>query len=586
MSETRTHRAPERTAVLWSVALLGLLLVGAAFWVGMRGLAAADELGSAKTSASVLQGHLAARDTDAATASTRVLLGHTGRAAGLTGDPIWRAAEYVPFLGPNLVAVRQGAEVVDGMAADVAGPLVPVVGSIDAVVAGGAKVDLAPVAAAAPAVAQARRAVAPLRAAVERIDTAGTLPFVREGIDDLDDLVGSASDAVEALDRAATLLPGMLGSSETRNYLLLVQNNAEVRASGGLAGATAVLTASDGVLTVSNQKATGDYPRLREPILPVSAAEANLYGEVLGRYIGDVNLTPDFSRTAELALAMAEPVYGMALDGVIAIDPYVLERVLVATGPVPVGGGVVLDEASVVRVLLSDVYRDIAEPREQDAFFAEATDAVFAAVTSGRVDPVALFAAVADAASDGRILLFSAHEAEQTVLAETTLVGSMPAPSEKFVGVYLNDATGAKMNFYQSVVAGVDCAPDGEAATHRATVTLTSSAPADAATTLSEYVTGGGVFGVVAGDIRTQVIVVLPVGATVDHASRGDDTLATVGRDDDGRTVVSMFVQVPPGEAITVTVDFSASGVDSIAGTPGVDIRHPVRGFGECERRR
>lgn len=582
MSATRTHRAPVRTAVLWSVLLLGLLVVAAALWVGLRGVAAADELRSAKSAATVLRDNLASGDTDAATASAVVLLDHTNRAVELTADPIWGAVEHVPVVGPNLVAVRQGAAVVDAMVADVARPLIPVVAGIDLAIVGGARVDLEPLAAAAPAVAAVREVVDPLRSAAREIETGATLPFIRDAVGELTALVESTADAVDSLDRATALLPGMLGGDGTRNYLLLVQNSAELRASGGLVGATAVLTASDGVLSVSNQKSTFDYPVLTDPILPVSAAEANLFGEELGRYIMDVNLTPDFARSAQLALAMAGPVYGMAFDGVVAIDPYVLERVLAATGPVDVGGTLVLNEESVVRVLLSEVYRDIADPRAQDAFFAAATDAIFGAVTSGAVDPAALLAAVADGAADGRILLYSAREPEQSVLAETTLTGSLPAASEEFVGIYLNDATGAKMGFYQAAEARVTCAEPGDSATHRATVTLTSSAPTDAATALSEYVTGNGIFGVVAGDIRTQVLVVLPAGASVADATRGDDKLATVGKDDDGRTLVSMFVQISPGESVTVTVDFTASGVDSVAGTPGVAIAHPERGHVDC----
>ena len=576
----RTPRAPVRTALLWIALAFGLLVLAATLWVGLRGAAAADELRSAKTVAYTLRDQLMAGGTDAATASSATLIGHTSRAAELTSDPVWRAAELVPFVGPNLVAVGHSAAAVDTLAADVAAPLIPIAQSLDLSAMAGPSVDLAPLAAAAPVLAEARDAVAPARAQVRAIDTAATLPFIREAVDELTGLVETTANTVESLDRAATLLPTMLGGSEPRNYLLLVQNSAELRASGGLVGATAVLTASAGQISVSDQKSTNDFPVLAEPALPVTPAEANLYGDKLGRYLMDVNLTPDFARSAELALAMAEPVYGMSFDGVFAIDQYVLERVLVATGPVSVTQELVLSEANAVQVLLSDVYRDFSDPLAQDAFFAAATDAVFAAVTSDTVDPRALLAALVDGASQGRILLWSADEAEQAVLAETTLAGSLGG--KNFVGVYLNDATGAKMGFYLSADATVDCAPASTGATHRATVTLTSAAPTDAATSLPAYVTGYGIFGVVAGDTRTQVVVVLPTGATVLSATRGDDKLATIGTDDAGRTVMAIFTQVSPGESITVTVDFTTTAVDTVAATPGVALTHPKRGGAGC----
>jgi hypothetical protein len=296
----------------------------------------------------------------------------------------------------------------------------------------------------------------------------------------------------------------------------------------------------------------------------------------------DVNLTPDFARSAQLAIAMAEPVYRRSFDGVFTVDPFVLARVLAATGPVSVTPELVLDESNAVRVLLSDVYRDVSDPRAQDALFAAATDAVFAAVTSDTVDPRALVAALADSAAQGRILLWSADAAEQAVLAETTLAGSMPGADEDFVGLYLNDATGAKMGYYLDAVGAVGCAPADAGASHRATLTLTSTAPADAGTSLSAYVTGNGIFGTIAGDTRTQVVAVLPPGATVVTATRGDDKLATIGRDDAGRTVATIFAQISPGESITITVDFTTPTVASVAATPGVTLTHPERGYADC----
>jgi Protein of unknown function (DUF4012) len=50
--------------------------------------------------------------------------------------------------------------------------------------------------------------------------------------------------------RAVRLLPPMLGANGPREYLLLVQNNAEQRATGGIPGSVALLRAVDGAVTV------------------------------------------------------------------------------------------------------------------------------------------------------------------------------------------------------------------------------------------------------------------------------------------------------------------------------------------------
>ncbi|WP_420898141.1 DUF4012 domain-containing protein [Cryobacterium suzukii] len=45
------------------------------------------------------------------------------------------------------------------------------------------------------------------------------------------------SATLEGMNRAATLLPAMLGATEPRNYILLFQNPAELRSTGGIPGA-------------------------------------------------------------------------------------------------------------------------------------------------------------------------------------------------------------------------------------------------------------------------------------------------------------------------------------------------------------
>src|SRR5690606_15270921 len=100
----------------------------------------------------------------------------------------------------------------------------------------------------------------------------------------------------------------------------LFLNSAELRSTGGLVGAMAVISADDGALTMSTTRAGTDLPRLDEPILPLTPAELELHSEALGRRVQAIALTPDFARTAQLAAAMWEADTGERVDGVIATD--------------------------------------------------------------------------------------------------------------------------------------------------------------------------------------------------------------------------------------------------------------------------
>lgn len=558
-----------------ALALL-LVLAAAGLWVGIRGASAATELTAARSLSSQLREEMNAGNVEAAAATIKRVSTHTEEALSLTSDPVWRAVELVPFAGPNLVAVRESSRAVDDVVNEVASPLLPLIGELDAGSFAGASIELEPLIAAAPMAKSAREAAEGIDDRVSQIEVGRTLPVVRDGVTELTGFVHEITETVQAVDRATTLLPGMLGANgRPRNYLVLFQNNAELRASGGLAGATAVLTATSGTLTLDGQRSTEDYAQLAEPVLPLTAAETALYGTNLGRFVQDVNLTPDFNRTGELAKAMAEPMVGVPIDGVLAIDPYVLSYVLAATGPVQMANGTTLTSDNAVQLLLSDVYATIEKPEDQDAFFGEVTQTVFDVLATRDVESALLLSAIARGGDEGRIRIWSADDAEQAVLAETTLAGVPATGTEQVLGVYLNDATGAKMDFYLDTTVSTSCG-EGE---QRVTVELNSRAPADAATSLTPYVTGNGTYGVAPGTIRTQVLVVLPPGA---RPATIAGTQRTVVRDDADRVVLSQFIELEPGASGSVVVDYTGAVPTRITSTPGITVNSPERGQAFC----
>lgn len=569
------RHAPRRRLTLWI--LLGVLLVvtAAGLWVGVRGVAAADELSTARSLASGLQEEMAAGNSADAAVRLERMGTHTAAALALTSDPVWQTMELLPFAGPNLVAVRESARAVDDMVTEVAKPLLPLVGDLDAGSFAGASIPIQPLVDAAPLARKASDAVESISNRVSQIESARTLPFIREAVIDLDTLVTEVAEVVQSIDRATTLLPTMLGAEGPRNYLVLFQNNAELRASGGIPGATAVLTVTGGNLSLASQRSTLDYPRLAQPVLPLTESEGALHGTILGRYIQDVNLTPDFSRTGELAKAMAEPVVGIPLDGVLAIDPYVLSYVLSATGPVELGDGTTVTSENAAKLFLSDVYATIPDSDDQDAYFASVTNTIFSALSTRDVDPAKLLAAIGRSGDEGRIRVWSAEPSEQEVIAETTIAGVPADETEAVVGVFLNDATGGKMDYYLSGAVAVSCSEDDQ----QVTVKLTNGAPEDAATSLTGYVTGNGVYGVPKGSIRTQVLVVLPPGA---RAVLRAGSESTVVRNDAGQVVLSRYVEIQPGQSDSVVVNYADAVPTRITTTPGLDVNSPEGGQALC----
>ncbi|GAB3584784.1 DUF4012 domain-containing protein [Leifsonia lichenia] len=563
-----------RRLILWIVAavVFVLLLIGA--WVGVRGLLAKNELESALPAAKQVQTAVVAGDLATAKSAATTLRKHAAAAASLTGDPVWRVAEFFPLLGSNLTAVRVAAASTDQLASQVIDPLVGVAGQVDprAIKPVDKKIDLGPIEAAKPVVVKAQAAFHTAKSNVDGIDTEGTLPQVTSAVERLQTQLGKAAGVVDAVGNSVRLLPPMLGADGPRTYLVLVQNPAELRATGGLVGALALIKADHGAITLEAQSSGTSIGPWPSPVSAIPASTQGLYGPLLGRFIQDVNLTPHFPLAATTAATMWKETHGGTVDGVLTIDPVVLTGLLKATGPVALPTGDMLTSANAIPLLLSESYKKFALPEEQDAYFASAATAVFDSVASGKADGAELVKALANAGADRRLLVWSAHPEEQKVLAPTTLAGGLPesTPSTAGLGVYFNDATGAKMDYYlkAKIEAGTAiCRVDGKP-TSRVSVTLTNTAPADAGTTLPDYVTGAGTYGVPPGNIRTRVAVYGAEDGLLVSTTSGGAPYATISGTDAKRPVSVFTVELAPGESKTVSVDL----LDVKQTAPGMDV--------------
>lgn len=558
----RGHPRRRRRIVVAGVLGFVLLVMGVAAWIGVRAILARQELDAALPSASAVRQDILKRDFPAARSAADDLARHADRAAQLTSDPIWRVVQTLPLIGPNLSAVSTGASAIDSVAAHVVRPLVTVAASVDprGLSVPHGRVDLGPLVASVPTAVAAQNAFHAAQRSIAAIDTSSTISPVGSAVARLRAVFDETAPAVDAVGNGARLLPSMLGAGGPRNYLIVAQNPAELRATGGLIGSMALVHVDHGVLSLVTQNGGTQIGPWDRPVVPVAAATQGLFGPLVGRFIQDVNLAPDFPSAAATAAAMWTRTYGGTVDGVVALDPVVFSGLLAATGPValPTGGEITADNA--VRLLLSDAYQRTSDSDAEDAFFSAAAFAVFEHIARGGVDVGALVTELADAGSAHRILIWSAHGAEEKVLDATTLAGTLPVstPSTAALGVYFDDATGAKMDYYLKtrIAAGsAVCRTDGEP-TAIVRVTLTNAAPADAATTLSTAVTGGGHYGVPAGSILTRVAVYGPQGGLlVGTRTQGGDYPTAAGVDR-GRPASVFTVGLAPGQSKTVEVDF------------------------------
>lgn len=566
------------TPVWIALGAAAALLALAGFVLIVEGVKAKSALLAASTQTQTLQQQLADGESGAAPTTLRSLARNTDRARRHTDGPLWATASFVPFLGDDARAVNVAAASVDRIVDRAVPPVVEAASSLNAKAFSprNGRIDIERLATLAPVAAEASGVLNEERKQIDSINASNLVGPLARPIRELQDKVGTAESSAHAAAVATKLTPDLLGASQPRRYLLVFQNNAEIRSTGGLNGAYVILTANDGRLTIdepgSNSDLLGD---IEEPVLRLTKDERLVFPTAMGTDFRNTGFTPDFPRSAQLARAIVKRKLDTDVHGVLSMDPVALSYVLRGTGPITLADGTRLTSDNAVRVLLNEVYVRIPEPRLQDAYFASATQRIFEQAMTGEGDPTEVIRALAQGVSERRVMFWSARKSEQTQLAGTALANELPStPDSPQFGVYLTDTTLAKMQYYldfKTALDATDCSTQG-VQTLVSTTTLTSRAPADAAN-LPKYIAGNS-GKVPSGD---QVLIVRLYGS-----SGGAFTEVTLdGREQQlyglqhhGRPVTYVVVKLKPGqtsELVSTSVTGRRQGGDGmLLTTPGI----------------
>ena len=143
---------------------------------------------------------------------------------------------------------------------------------------------------------------------------------------------------LEGYTRADDLLAEAMGWSGRRRYLVLAQDPAELRPSGGFVGTIGIVVFEHGDL--ASKQFQDVYNLDRKPGLPYVEPPTALKNHLLGMFswrLADANWFPDFPMSAKAALDhYALETGDRDLDGVIALNTYAIDELLTVTGPVDV----------------------------------------------------------------------------------------------------------------------------------------------------------------------------------------------------------------------------------------------------------
>lgn len=181
--------------------------------------------------------------------------------------------------------------------------------------------------------AQAGESLSQVEALIKSSDFSKNLPKVLESrINSLSGKLAIYSHLVKKAQALGVLLPNIVALNGSKNYLVLLQNNLELRPAGGFIGSFAIVSFEGGKL---KKLEVNDIYAI-DGKLQIHVEPPKEIKEDLGQkdwYLRDSNWEPDFPTSARQAEWFYTKETGERVEGVIAIDISAMEKLLSLVGP-------------------------------------------------------------------------------------------------------------------------------------------------------------------------------------------------------------------------------------------------------------
>lgn len=145
--------------------------------------------------------------------------------------------------------------------------------------------------------------------------------------------LSSAYNKLTSINDVAPMVEEFLAAVKPRTYLILFQNNMELRSTGGFIGSYAILQIDNG--HISDFRIEDVYTadgQLKGHVEPPAAFRK--YMSQPHYFLRDSNFDPDFAVSGEKAAWFLEKELGTKVDGVIGINLFLAQKILKVIGPV------------------------------------------------------------------------------------------------------------------------------------------------------------------------------------------------------------------------------------------------------------
>ncbi|MDD6257808.1 MAG: DUF4012 domain-containing protein [Erysipelotrichaceae bacterium] len=288
-----------------------------------------------------------------------------------------------------------------------------------------------------------------------------------------DELVSYEKKIDETVDMFETYeqpLRDIIGDgTENRMYLLAAQNLAEGRALGGFVGSCGTVTVQNGVMDISDFNPVMKV--LTAGAVPASVAQTADEQRIFYNLMADPrnpNFSMDFKRCGEIWSAEYYQSHYVQLDGVIAMNPSILQKILSALGQsVTLSDGTEMDGSNAMRVITrdlnykymnSDMDLGIASAGERndetDSLYGEAANSVmdvfknsFSFSNMTKILPMFI-----DSFKDKTIMVWMQDEDQEQHMVDAGMGGELVSERKKsYTGIWWSYTHAAKFGWFMDL---------------------------------------------------------------------------------------------------------------------------------------
>ncbi len=314
---------------------------------------------------------------------------------------------------------------------------------------------------------------------------------VRSKLLEVESLIEEMTVAVTDARPIIEVLPQILGYPEGKKYLVLFQNDGELRPTGGFMSAFAVLHVDKG--RVKAEKSDDIYSldnKFNKRIEPPEAIKKYLNEKVW--HLRNMNMSPDF----KVAMDTFEPYYNelpgeYEVDGIVAIDTEVLKRIVEVTGPLEVTGyGTFTTEndkrcnlAHIVCELEHIIDKPLATlvTNRKSSILGPMMQALLQKSMGGGKEQLAKLLPLGfELLEEKHIQVYFKDETAQKAAEAFNIAGRIVEFDGDYLAINNTNLGGAKSNFYieDTVEQDIDIQPDGTIV-KKVTISYTHTEPMD-----------------------------------------------------------------------------------------------------------